>query len=142
MADPHASRGDPRPSPRPAAGLSTAAQRGRPGTAAKAGAGAVEAMVGYCMPPGYLRLALTLGGRPLTLTLEERYASTRPAPGCCVCDRGVHPARRAGAAHAPGRGIERTSTGRYAGEAVSESGDELDKRDISAEISPQDKASS
>ena len=43
----------------------------------------------------------------------------------------------AGIAGAQG-GIERFY-GSYVGEAVSESGDELDKRDISAEISPQDK---
>jgi hypothetical protein len=44
----------------------------------------------------------------------------------------------AGTAGAQGGGIERFY-GSYVGEAVSESGDELDKRDISAEITPQDK---
>ena len=44
----------------------------------------------------------------------------------------------AGTAGAQGGGIERFY-GSYVGEAVSESGDELDKRDISAEISPHDK---
>ena len=44
----------------------------------------------------------------------------------------------AGVAAAQGGGIERFY-GSYVGEAVSESGDGLDKRDINAEISPQDK---
>jgi hypothetical protein len=44
----------------------------------------------------------------------------------------------AGAAHAQGGGIERFY-GTYAGEALSESGDELDKRDINAEVTPQGK---
>ena len=44
----------------------------------------------------------------------------------------------AGAAEAQGGGIERFY-GTYAGEAVSESGDGIDKRDINAEITPQGK---
>ena len=44
----------------------------------------------------------------------------------------------AGAAEAQSGGIQRFY-GTYAGEAVSESGDELDKRDINAEITPQGK---
>ena len=44
----------------------------------------------------------------------------------------------AGDAVAQGGGIQRFY-GTYAGEAVSESGDELDKRDINAEITPQAK---
>ena len=44
----------------------------------------------------------------------------------------------AAAAEAQDSGIQRFF-GSYAGEAVSESGDELDKRDISAEITPQGK---
>jgi hypothetical protein len=42
------------------------------------------------------------------------------------------------AAQAQGGGIERFY-GTYAGEAISESGDELDKRDINAEVTPQGK---
>ena len=44
----------------------------------------------------------------------------------------------AGAAEAQGGGIQRFY-GTYVGEAVSESGNELDKRDISVEITPQGK---
>ena len=67
--------------------------------------------------------------------LEGTYASTA-APGGAGGSRRGRPARR-GRGRGPG-GIERFY-GSYVGEAVSESGDELDKRDISAEISPQDK---